>query len=136
MKFDTKFRSRSLYICRSPTRSTRIYPQMFAKTTFILKGGCILYLDTQEMGHNGSRGPPESVAPEFLSWRRTEMKLPPPKSRRKLEARSFPPFMTCSSGLKWRRSHLYDQTDWSLTALNVRNRFRVSSLVICSLGLK
>ena len=58
---------------------TRICPQMFAKTTFILKGGCILYLDTQEMGHNGSRGPPESVAPEFLSWRRTEMKLPPPK---------------------------------------------------------
>jgi hypothetical protein len=28
---------------------------------------------------NGSRGRPESVAPEILSWRRTEVKLFPPK---------------------------------------------------------
>ena len=57
----------------------RIYPQMFAKTTFVLKDGWIIYIHTQEMGHNGSRGRPESVALEFLSWRRTEVKLSLPK---------------------------------------------------------
>ena len=33
------------------------------------------------MAHNGtsSRGRPDSVAPEFLSWRRTEVKISPPK---------------------------------------------------------
>ena len=30
------------------------------------------------MGHNGSRARPESVAPKFSSWRRTEVKLSPP----------------------------------------------------------
>jgi hypothetical protein len=39
----------------------------------------IFHLHRQEMGHNDSRGRPESVAPEFLSWRRTEVKLSPPK---------------------------------------------------------
>ena len=41
------------------------------------------------MGHNGtwhcSRGRPESVAHEILSWRRTEVKLPPPKVAENLQ---------------------------------------------------
>ena len=50
---------------------------MFEKMTFVLK--CV---HSQEMGHdgdNGSTSRPESVAPEILSWRRTEVKLSPPK---------------------------------------------------------
>ena len=31
------------------------------------------------MAHSGSRGRPEPVAPEFLPWRRTEVKISPPK---------------------------------------------------------
>jgi hypothetical protein len=52
---------------------------MFAKTNFVRKSVYILYLHTQEMGQNSSRVRPESVAPEFLSWRRTEVKISPPK---------------------------------------------------------
>ena len=58
---------------------TGIYPHMFAKTMFVLKDGRILHLHTPEMSHDASRGRPESIAPEFLSWRRTEVKLSPPK---------------------------------------------------------
>ena len=52
---------------------------MLAKTTIVLTDVGILHLHTQEMGHNGSRGRPESVALEFLSWRRTEVGKSPPK---------------------------------------------------------
>jgi hypothetical protein len=56
---------------------------MFAKMTFVLKCVRILHLHMQEMGGNGSKGRPKSVTPDFLSWRRTEvrlsMKLSPPK---------------------------------------------------------
>jgi hypothetical protein len=38
-----------------------------------------LAVHKQEMGHNGSRGRPESVAPEFLFCRRTEVNISPPK---------------------------------------------------------
>ena len=35
---------------------------MFAKTNFVLKGGGILYLHTQEMGHNGICSRPRNRA--------------------------------------------------------------------------
>jgi hypothetical protein len=53
---------------------------MFEKMMFVLKCVWKLYLHRQEMGHNCSRGRPESVAPEFSSWRRTEVKISPPKA--------------------------------------------------------
>ena len=52
---------------------------MFEKKTFVLKDVQILDLHTQEMANNGSRGQPESIAPEVLSWRQTEVKISPPK---------------------------------------------------------
>ena len=70
---------------------------MFAKLMFVLSCVQILHIHSyrQEMGHNGSRGGPESVAPEFLSWTRTEVELSPPKVA--VNGKSlFPPFMTCS----------------------------------------
>ena len=42
---------------------TCIYPQMFAKTIFVLKRIWILRLHMHEMAHNGSRGQPESIGP-------------------------------------------------------------------------
>jgi hypothetical protein len=67
----------------------RSLERMFEKMTFVLK--CV---HSQEMGHdgdNGSSGRPESVAPEILSWRRTEVKLSPPKvaENSKLAVSSF-----------------------------------------------
>ena len=56
-----------------------LFPQMFAETTFVLKDVRILHPRTQEMCHNASTGRPEPIAPEFLSWRRTEVKQSPPK---------------------------------------------------------
>jgi hypothetical protein len=53
-------------VCRG-SKHTRICLGMFGKTTFVLKCVRILHLRRQEMGHNGRRGRPESVAPEFLS---------------------------------------------------------------------
>ncbi len=50
---------------------------MFEKMTFVLK--CV---HSQEMGHdgdNGSTGRPAPIAPEISSWRRTKVKLSPPK---------------------------------------------------------
>jgi hypothetical protein len=60
-------------------KGTRICLSLFGKTRFVLKCVRILHLHRQEMGHNGSRGRPESIALEFLSWRRTKVKLSPPK---------------------------------------------------------
>jgi hypothetical protein len=59
---------------------------------FVLKGVQILHLHRHEMGHNCSRGRPEAVAPEFLSWRRTQVELPPPKVAEDWELARVPLF--------------------------------------------
>ena len=88
----------------------RIYPQMFAKTISVLKCVWILYLHKQEMGHNGSRGRPQSVAPEFLSWRRTEVKISPPKVA-EISSFPIPHFMRCSFG--WNEATFVNvRPDW------------------------
>ena len=58
---------------------TRICPQMFAKTTFVRTRVWILHLHTQEMGHNSSRGRPESVDPSFCPRDEQKWKNPLPE---------------------------------------------------------
>jgi hypothetical protein len=50
------------------------------------------------MGHNGSEGQPESVAPQFSSWRRTEVELSPPKVAENWKLTRFLQFKYVHSG--------------------------------------
>jgi hypothetical protein len=68
------------------------------KNNVCTKGFWTLYLHTLEMGHNGSKSRPESVALEFCPRERETNRSEniPSQSRQKLKACPCHPFLTCS----------------------------------------
>ena len=77
------------------------------KNNVCTKGFWTLYLHTLEMGHNGSKSRPESVALEFCPRERETNRSEniPSQSRQKLKACPCHPFLTCSIWKMRRRSY-------------------------------
>jgi hypothetical protein len=89
----------------------------------------MLYILLHSMNNvpNGSRGHPESVAPEFVGRSQLKVKISPPKVGEICRGRIWSHFsyvLVSRFGEMSQRSYLYDQTGWSLTARKVRNTER------------